>query len=51
MSDAEIEAFLDKANGILTLEDMEHADDIMLELAGVCGRDRGTVGGVVDTRN
>lgn len=51
MSDAEVEAFLDKTNGILTLENMEHADDIMLELAGICSRDRVTVGGVVDTRN
>jgi hypothetical protein len=30
---------------------MEHADDIMLELAGICPRDRVTVGGIVDTRN
>lgn len=51
MSDAEVEALLDKTNGILTLENMEHADDIMLELAGICSRDRVTVGGVVDTRN
>lgn len=51
MSDAEVEAFLDQTNGILTLENMEHADDIMLELAGICPRDRVTVGGVVDTRN
>ncbi len=51
MSDAEVEALLDKTNGILTLENMEHADDVMLELAGICPRDRVTVGGVVDTRN
>ena len=51
MTDEEVEAFLDKTNGILTLENMEHADDIMLELAGICPRDRVTVGGVVDTRN
>lgn len=51
MSDAEVEALLDRSNGILTLENMEHADDIMLELAGICPRDRVTVGGVVDTRN
>ncbi|ACK66190.1 conserved hypothetical protein [Rippkaea orientalis PCC 8801] len=51
MSDAEVEAFLDQTNGILTLENMEHADDIMLELAGICPRDRVMVGGVVDTRN
>ena len=51
MSDAEVEALLDKTNGILKLENMEHADDVMLELAGICPRDRVTVGGVVDTRN
>ncbi len=51
MSDAEVEAFLDETNGILTLENMEHADDIILELAGICDRDRVSVGGVVDTRN
>lgn len=51
MTDAEVEAFLAQTNGILTLENMEHADDIMLELAGICSRDRVTVGGVVDTRN
>lgn len=51
MTDAEIETLLDRTNGILTLENMEHADDIMLELAGICPRDRVTVGGVVDTRN
>jgi len=51
MSDADVEALLDKTNGILALENMEHADDVMLELAGICSRDRVTVGGVVDTRN
>ena len=51
MTDAEVEALLDTTNGILALENMEHADDLMLELAGICSRDRVTVGGVVDTRN
>ncbi|HEY9812824.1 MAG TPA: saccharopine dehydrogenase-like oxidoreductase [Candidatus Sericytochromatia bacterium] len=51
MTDAEVEALLDQTNGIITLENMEHADDVMLELAGICPRDRVTVGGVVDTRN
>ena len=51
MSDAEVTALLDKTDGIISLENMEHADDIMLELAGICDRDRVTVGGVVDTRN
>ncbi|MBE9047495.1 saccharopine dehydrogenase-like oxidoreductase [Pleurocapsales cyanobacterium LEGE 10410] len=51
MSDEEVAALLDKTNGIISLENMEHADDIMLELAGICSRDRVSVGGVVDTRN
>lgn len=51
MTDAEVEALLDRTNGLITLENMEHADDVMLELAGICPRDRVTVGGVVDTRN
>jgi hypothetical protein len=51
MSDRDIEVLLDQTNGLLTLENMEHADDIMLELAGICDRDRVLVGGIVDTRN
>lgn len=51
MSDAEVEALLDKTGGLLKLENMEHADDVMLELAGICPRDRVSVGGIVDTRN
>ena len=51
MSDAEVEELLEETDGKLALENMEHADDIMLELAGICPRDRVTVGGVVDTRN
>jgi hypothetical protein len=51
MTDEEVAALLDQTNGIISLSNMEHADDIMLELAGICDRDRVTVGGVVDTRN
>ncbi|WP_204138367.1 saccharopine dehydrogenase-like oxidoreductase [Halomicronema sp. CCY15110] len=51
MSDAEVAALLDRTNGVLQLENMEHADDLMLELAGICDRDQVTVGGIVDTRN
>ena len=51
MTDQEVALLLDKTDGIISLENMEHADDIMLELAGICSRDRVTVGGVVDTRN
>ena len=51
MTDAEVEALLEMTNGLISLENMEHADDIMLERVGICDRDRVTVGGVVDTRN
>jgi len=51
MSDAAVEALLEQTHGLLKLENMEHADDLMLELAGICDRDRVRVGGVVDTRN
>lgn len=51
MSDEDIEAELEKRNGILELKNMEHADDIILERAGICRRDQVTVGGIVDTRN
>ncbi len=51
MTDEEIIKELESRNGILELHHMEHADDIMLELANVCTRDRVTTGGIVDTRN
>lgn len=51
MSDADVEAELDRRQGLIELNGMEHADDIILELAGVCPRDRVRVGGLVDTRN
>jgi hypothetical protein len=51
MTDAEVEALLDSTSGLLKLENMEHAHDIMLELAGICDRDRVTACGVIDTRN
>ncbi len=51
MTDTEVTALLDQTQGLLTLENMEHADDLLLELAGICPRDRVSVGGVVDTRN
>lgn len=51
MSDTEVEALLELTLGKLTLHEMEHADDIMLERAGVCSRKQVTVGGVMDTRS
>ena len=51
MTDEEVEAELERRNGLLELVNMEHADDVMLELAGVLPRARVKVGGLVDTRN
>lgn len=51
MTDAEVDALLDKTDGILELEQMEHADDVLLERVGVVERrDQVEVGGVMDTR-
>ena len=51
MSDDEVEEELERRNGILELVNMEHADDIMLEDAGVAQAAQVSVGGIVDTRN
>lgn len=51
MTDEEIIKELEKRNGILELHHMEHADDIMLELANVCSKDCVTTGGIVDTKH
>jgi hypothetical protein len=51
LSDGEVEELLNATDGKLTLYNMEHADDVMLERAGICERDQVTVGGVMDTRN
>lgn len=51
LTDGEVEEILNATDGKLTLYNMEHADDVMLERAGVCDRDQVTVGGVMDTRN
>ena len=51
LSDGEVEELLSATDGKLTLYNMEHADDVMLERAGICERDQVTVGGVMDTRS
>lgn len=51
LSEQDIDNLLDETNGLITLVNMEHADDIMLEMAGICSADKVTVGGTVDTRN
>ncbi len=51
LTDDEVETLLNATEGKLTLHNMEHADDVMLERAGICGREQVTVGGVMDTRS
>jgi hypothetical protein len=52
MSDAEVEALLDRTNGLLELRRMEHADDVLLQRVGVVDDPgRVEVGGVMDTRH
>lgn len=47
----EIKDELERRKGILRLTNMEHADDVLLERAGIVPRERVNVGGIVDTRN
>ncbi|MEO6907265.1 MAG: saccharopine dehydrogenase-like oxidoreductase, partial [Abditibacteriaceae bacterium] len=47
----QVNELLDKTEGKLELHEMEHADDVMLERAGVIDRSQVTVGGVMDTRS
>jgi hypothetical protein len=51
MSDQQVDELLNATDGKLTLHEMEHADDVMLERAGVISRDAVHVGGVMDTRS
>ncbi len=51
MTCAEIKDELERRKGILKLTDMEHADDVLLERAGIISREKVSVGGMVDTRN
>ena len=52
MTDADVEALLARANGLLELRHMEHADDLLLQRVGVVeDLDQVEVGGVMDTRH
>jgi hypothetical protein len=51
LSDEEIEAVIAEHDGRIEFEDMEHADDVLLERAGICDREDVTVGGVLDVRS
>jgi hypothetical protein len=48
MTDEDIQAVIDEHDGVLEFHDMEHADDVLLERAGVCEAEDVTVGGVLD---
>jgi hypothetical protein len=52
MSDSEVEALLEKTNGLLQLKNMEHADDVLLKRVGAVEDESYVeVGGVMDTRH
>jgi len=51
MSEDEIERLVDERDGVLEFHDMEHADDVLLERAGICDAEDVTVGGVLDVRS
>lgn len=48
MTDEEIEEVLEEHGGRLEFSDMEHADDILLEKAGICDAEDVRVGGILD---
>jgi len=48
MTDEEIEAVIDEHDGVIEFRDMEHADDVLLERAGICDAEDVTVGGILD---
>ncbi|MFB6234297.1 MAG: transcriptional regulator [Halopenitus sp.] len=51
LSDEEIEEVVEEHDGVLEFTDMEHADDVLLERAGICDAEDVTVGGKLDLRN
>jgi len=51
MTCVQIKEELDSRKGILHLHNMEHADDVILERAGILSREKVNVSGVVDTKN
>lgn len=52
MTDADVDAFLEKTGGMLELHQMEHADDLLLQRVGVVDfEEQVEVGGVMDTRH
>ncbi|MFA9518616.1 transcriptional regulator [Halopenitus sp. H-Gu1] len=50
LTETEIEDIIDEHDGVLEFNDMEHADDVLLERAGICGAADVHVGGILDVR-
>ena len=51
LSEEEIEEIVEEHDGVLEFHDMEHADDVLLERAGICDAEDVSVGGILDLRN
>ncbi|WP_207589375.1 transcriptional regulator [Halomontanus rarus] len=51
LSDEEIGAIVDDHDGVIEFRDMEHADDVLLERAGICDAEDVSVGGLLDVRS
>ena len=51
LSDDEIEEIVEEHDGVIEFNDMEHADDVLLERAGICDAADVTVGGILDVRS
>ena len=51
LTDEEIEEIVDEHDGVVEFQDMEHADDVLLERAGICDAEDVTVGGILDVRS
>jgi hypothetical protein len=51
LTDEEIEDIVEEHDGRIEFTDMEHADDVLLERAGICDAEDVTVGGILDVRS
>ncbi|GAA0450088.1 saccharopine dehydrogenase-like oxidoreductase [Halococcus dombrowskii] len=51
LTDEVIEEIVDEHDGVIEFEEMEHADDVLLERAGICDADDVSVGGILDVRS
>ncbi|WP_435101101.1 transcriptional regulator [Halarchaeum sp. P4] len=51
LSEEEIGEIIDEHDGVIEFNDMEHADDVLLEHAGICDAEDVHVGGILDVRH